>query len=168
MRSILNCAMCKIFEKKDPKPPLCNIVASEPMDLIHIDLIGLEMTMDTLKKPEVQKLLVVVDHCSRYVQAYRVNNKRAVTVAKCLYDNYFKHYGFPRCLLSDQGKEFCNNILNKMCYYLNVKKLRTTPYHPQTNSAVERVHQTLRSMIGKLDMTRRKNWADHLRAITHA
>ena len=161
MRSILNCAKCKIFEKKDPKPPMCNIVASEPMDLIHIDLVGLETMMDTSKKPEVQKLLVVVDHFSRYVQAYKVNNKRAVTVAKCLYDNYFKHYGFPRHLLSDQGKEFCNSVLNEMCYYLNIKKLRTTPYHPQTNGAVERDHQTLRRMIGKLDMKRCKKWADH-------
>ena len=55
-----------------------------------------------------------------------------------------------------------------MCYYLNVKKLRTTPYHPQTNGAVERVHQTLRRMIGKLDMKHHKKWADHLGAITHA
>ena len=168
MTTIKNCAKCKKFEGKDPKPPMCSITASEPMDLIHTDLVGLETTVDTRKTPIVEKVLVVVDHFSRYVQAYKVANKKAFTIAKCLYDNYFRHFGFPRRLLSDQGKEFCNAILNELCYYLNVKKLRSSPYHPQTNGAVERVHQTLRRMVGKLDNKRRKNWPDHLGAITHA
>ena len=42
MNNILNCNKYKVFERKDPKPPLCNITASEPMDLVHIDLLGLE------------------------------------------------------------------------------------------------------------------------------
>ena len=46
MTSILNCVKCKVFERREPKAPLCNIVALEPMDLIHVDLLGLETTMD--------------------------------------------------------------------------------------------------------------------------
>ena len=71
-------------------------------------------------------------------------------------------------LMSDQGKEFCNNILKEMCYYLNIKKVRTMPYHPQSNGTVERVHQMLRRMISKLDNKCQKNWPDHLSSITHA
>ena len=168
MTSILNCAKCKVFEKREPKAPLCNIVASELMDLIHVDLLGLETTMDPQVTPSVQKILVVTDHFSHHVQAYKVPDKRAIMVAKCLYDEYFRHYGFPRRLMSDQGREFCNDILKEMCYYLNIKKIRTTPYHPQSNGAVERVHQVLRRMIGKLDNKRRKKWPDHLGTITHA
>ena len=123
MTTLKNCAKCKKFEGKDPKPPLCNIAATEPMDLIHIDLVGLEMTVDTRKTPVVKKVLVVVNHFSCYVQAYNVPDKRAFTITKCLYDKYFRHFGFPQCLMSDQGKEFCNTILNELCYYLNVKKL---------------------------------------------
>ena len=96
MTSILNCAKCKVFERREPKAPLCNIVAAEPMDLIHVDLLGLETTMDPQITPSVQKILVVTDHFSRHVQAYKVPDKRAITIAKCLYDEYFCHYGFPR------------------------------------------------------------------------
>ena len=151
MNNILNCNKCKVFERKDPKPPLCNITASEPMDLMHIDLLGLETTMNTKVHPNVAKILVITDHFSRHEQAYKVKDKRAVTIAKCLYDNYFRHYGFPRRLMSDQGKEFCNSILKEMCYYLNIRKISTTPYHPQSNESVKCVHYTLRRMIGKLD-----------------
>ena len=154
MMSILNCVKCKVFEKREPKVPLCNIVAAEPMDLIHVDLLGLETTMDTQVTPSVQKILVITNHFSCHVQAYKVADKRAITIAKCLCDEYFHHYGFPRRLMSDQGKEFCNDILKEMCYYLNIKKIRTTPYHPQSNGHVERVHQVLHRMIGKLDNKR--------------
>ena len=151
MMTLQNCEKCKVYKKKDPKAPLCTIAGMEPMDLIHINLVGMEVTVETKKKPVVQKILVMTDHFSRFVQAYKVKDKRAITIAKCLYDNYFSHYGFPRCLLSDQGTEFCNAILNEMCIYLNIKKLCTSPYHPQTNGAVECVHQTLERMITKLD-----------------
>ena len=143
MMTLQNCEKCKVYKKKDPKVPLCTIAATEPMDLVHIDLVRMEVTIETKKKLVVQKILVVTDHFSRFVQVYMVKDKRAITIAKCLYDNYFRHYGFPRHLLSDQGTEFCNAILNEMCIYLNIKKLCRLPYHPQTNGAVERVHQTL-------------------------
>ena len=97
-----------------------------------------------------------------------MKDKRAITIVKCLYDNYFRHYGFPQCLLSDQGTEFCNAILNKMCIYMNIKKLRTSPYHPQTYGAVECVHQTLEQMIAKLDNKQHRKWPKHLGSITHA
>ena len=168
MNNILNCYKCKVFKRKDPKPPLCNITVSEPMDLVHVNLLGLEITMNTKVCPNVAKILVITDHFSHHVQAYKVEDKGAVTIAKCLYDNYFRHYRFPRWLMSDQGKEFCNNILKEMCYYLNIKKIRTTPYHPQSNGSIKCVHNTLRRMIRKLDNKRRKNWVDHLSTITHA
>ena len=128
----------------------------------------MEVIVETKKKPVVQKILVVTDHFSRFVQAYKVKDKRAITIAKCLYHNYFRHYGFPRHLLSDQGTEFCNAILKEMCIYLNIKKLRMSPYHPQTNAAIERVHQTLERMIAKLDNRRCRKWPKHLASITHA
>ena len=166
--TLQNCEKCKMYEKKDPKAPLCTIAATELMDLIHINLVGMEVTVKTKKKHVVQKILVVTDHFSRFIQAYKVKDKRAITIAKCLYDNYFIHYGYPQRLLSDQGTEFCNAILNEMCIYLNIKKLQTSPYHPQTNGAVERVHQTLERMITKLDSKWHRKWPEHLSSITHA
>ena len=80
MMSLQNCEKCKIYEKKDPKAPLCTIAATEPMDLVHVDLVGMEVTVETKKKPVVQKILVVTDHFSRFVQAYKVKDKRAITI----------------------------------------------------------------------------------------
>ena len=76
--------------------------------------------------------------------------------------------GFPGTYCLTRGAEFCNALLNKMCIYLNIKKLRTSPNHPKTNSAVECVHQTLEQMITKLDNKQHRKWPEHLGSITHA
>ena len=167
MMILQNCKKCEVYEKKDPKAPLCTIATTEPMDLVHIDLVRMEVTIKTKKKLVVQKILVVTDHFSQFVQAYKVKDKRAITIGKCLYENYFRHYGFPQCLLSDQGTKFCNAILNEMCIYLNIKKFHTSPYHPQMNGAVVCVHQTLEQLITKLDNKRCRKWPEHLGSITH-
>ena len=101
MMTLQNCKKCKVYEKKDPKAPLCTIAAMEPMDLIHIDLVRMKVTVETKKKLVVKMILVVTDHFSQFVQAYKVKDKRAITIAKCMYDNYFRHYGFPQHLLSN-------------------------------------------------------------------
>ena len=64
MMTLQSCEKCKMYKKKDPKVPLCTITATEPMDLVHIDLVGMEVTVKTKKKPVVQKILVVTDHFS--------------------------------------------------------------------------------------------------------
>ena len=49
-----------------------------------------------------------------------------------------------------------------MCKLLGIEKIRTMPYHPQTNGSAERVHQTLQRMIGKLDPKKRQKWPKHI------
>ena len=52
-----------------------------------------------------------------------------------------------------------------MCDLLGVSKVCTSPYHPQSNSVVERAHQTLRRMIGKMDPEKRSKWPSHLGSV---
>ena len=88
--SLKACKWSRMYEGKNPVPPLVNITsASQPMDLVHVDFVGIEVTVSTSKKPVVQKLLVAVDYFSRYVQAYKIADKTALATAKCLYDNFF-------------------------------------------------------------------------------
>ena len=113
------------------------------MELVDVDYIGMEVTVSTQEKPVVKNVLVVVDHFTRYVQAYVTRNQTARTTARVLYNEYFSVFGFPQKLMSDQGTGFTSKVIAAMCSLLGIEKIQTTPYHPQSNGSAERVHQTL-------------------------
>ena len=140
------------------------IICTEPLELVHIDYVGMEVTVATDKKHVVKNVLFVVDHFTWYVQAFGTKNHMARMTARVLYNNYFSVFGFPQRLMSDQGTEFCGKVI-AMCSLLGIEKIWTTPYHPQTNGSAERVHQTLQRMIGKLDLEKRQKWPAHIGSI---
>ena len=165
LKAVANCGRCIQYEAKGQLPPMQPIICTEPMELVHIDYVRMEVTVATDKKPVVWNVLVVVDHFTRYVQAFVTKNHTVRTTARVLYNNYFSVFGFPQRLMSDQGTEFCGKVIAAMCSLLGVEKIRTTPYHPQTNGSAERVHQTLQRMIGKLDPEKRRKWPAHIGSI---
>ena len=130
IKVVANCGRCIQYEAKGQLPLMQPIVCTEPMELVHIDYIGMEVTVAAKEKPVVKNVLVVVDHFTWYIQAFVTKNHTARTTARVLYNNYFSVFGFPQCLMSDQGTEICGNVIAAMCSLLGVKKIRTTPYHP--------------------------------------
>ena len=82
--------------------------------------------------------------------AYVTPNQTAKSVAKCLYQGYISVFQAPARLLSDRGANFMSSMIKEMCKTLGVRKLQTMPYYPQTNGLVERLHQIIMQMIGKL------------------
>ena len=54
------------------------------------------------------------------------------------------------------------HVITHLCELYGVQKLRTSPYHAQTNGQVERMNQTIICMIGKLEEDRKTCWSEHL------
>ena len=139
-------------------------MCTKPMELVHVDYVGMEVTVAAKEKLVVKNVLVVVDHSTRYVQAFVMKNYTACTTARVLYNNFFSIFGFPQKLLSDQGTDQ-GDVITAMCKLLGIEKIRTTPYHPQTNGSAERVHQTLKRMISKLDLEKPQKWPKHIGSV---
>ena len=62
LKAVANCGRCIQYEAKGQLPPMQPIICTEPMELVHIDYVGMEVTVATDKKPVVKNVLVVVDH----------------------------------------------------------------------------------------------------------
>ena len=114
------------------------------------------------EEPVIRNVLVLQDHFSKYVIAYVVKDQTARTAAVTLRSGYFGLFGAPAYLVSDQGKAFTGHLITHLCELYGVHKLRTSPYHAQTNGQVERMNQTIIRMIGKLAEDKKARWSEHL------
>ena len=102
-------------------------------------------------------ILIVTDHFTKYAQAYVTPNQTAAVVAKTLWENFLVHYGWPANILTDQGKTFESKLIKELCALVQVCKLRTTPYWPESNGACERFNSTLINMLGTMPTKNKKN-----------
>ena len=162
------CRHCLQYEGGTPKAPLCPIVATALLDLLHVDFTSIETTMELDKSPRVANVLVFQDHFTKLVLAYVTPNQTAKTIAKFLYGGYISIFGTPARLLSNRGTSFTSSIIEELCKILGIQQLWTMPYHPQTNGLVERSHQMIMHMIGKLGEDKKADWPSHLAEIAHA
>ena len=99
--------------------------------------------------------------------AFITKDQKASTVAKKLYENYICIFGAPAQLHSDHGANFTSTVIAELCSLLGIQKSKTTPYCPQSNGKVERMHQTLIRMIGNLPEPK-INWPSHLPEVLQA
>ena len=116
--------------------------SSYPMEKLSIDLVG--------PLPEAsggyKYLLTTEDVFTRYVTATPIRNKEAVTVAKALMDNYVCVYGCPEQIISDNGKEFANEIFTQLLQEMRIRKSMTPVYNAQS-SKVERFHRSVNQYL---------------------
>ena len=83
LKSVANCGKCIQYEAKDQLPAMQPIICTEPLELVHIDYVGMEVTITTDRKPVVKNVLVVVDHFTWYVQAFVTKNIRREQEPEC-------------------------------------------------------------------------------------
>jgi hypothetical protein len=127
---IKNCGPCNAVGNKFPLPhaPQINIpLPAAPNHRVHIDLNGPHRTADGSTK----YICVITDAFSKYVSLSAIRNKTAEAVAETLIESWIKNFGVPRLLVSDNGKEFCNKIINDLSTRLAIGRATTAPYHPK-------------------------------------
>ena len=165
---VRGCQCCKIFEGAVVKAPLCPIQAYVPLELVHVDFTSIETTMELNQLSSIKNVLVLTDHFTRYVMAFVSKDQKAKTVARILYERFISVFGAPAKLLSDQGKNFTSALVEELCSAFGIQKCSTTAYHAQCNGQVERFHQTLFRMIGKLAADKKPQWEQHLPELLQA
>ena len=94
---------------------------------------GIEMTMKLDQPPNVVNVLVFCDHFMKHIMAFVTPNQPAKTVAKFLWQGYISIFLALDKLLSDQGAIFESSIMKELCELMGIWKVRTSPYHAQTN-----------------------------------
>ena len=148
---IKKCGRCRKYEAAPPVAPMKPLTCSGPRELLHVDFTSVEETVPLKEEPVICNVLVLQDHFFKYIVAYVVKDQTACTAAETLRNGYFRLFGAPAYLVSNQGKAFTGHVITHLCELYGVQKLRTSPYHVQTNGQVERMNQMIICMISKLE-----------------
>ena len=140
------CPTCQKCGKRKGRKALMmeRPVMSEPFEVIAVDLVG----PIKVGKGGCTHLLTAVCMATRWPEAIPLKSITARAVATGLFD-IFSRTGIPLQILSDQGSQFTSAVMKHLCEGLHVQQILTTPYHPEGNGVVERMHGTLGAMLTK-------------------
>ncbi len=109
-----------------------------PGQILYVDLVQMN------KSPEgYQYILSMEDGFSRYISLAPLKSKKSEEVIQGLLEHFISRFGCPLTIHSDNGKEFTNQLLEKLLAQLEMAHTFNPAYNLQSNN-VERFHRTLR------------------------
>ena len=151
------CTTCEICQRsrgrRPARAPLVPMpLINKPFFWVAMDIVGL--------LPKTRRgnryILVICDYATRYPEAIPLPSVEASRIARELI-LLFTRVGVPQEVLTDQGTNFMSALLEDIYQALHIRRIRTTPYHPQTDGLVERFNATLKSMLRKFTSRNQKD-----------
>ena len=147
-KHVQTCRMCQEHNKLVVKYSKMNFEAEPaPMKFISKDLIG-EFHPPSTKGNRYA--LTVICMFTGYTFCILIPNKMAKTVLNTDMDNVYCQFGGSIKILSDNGTEVKNKLMEEVSKELGVEyKIYSPPYRPQSNGMVESFHYFLKACIAK-------------------
>ena len=134
----------------------------EPFKLVAMDIVGpIPRSASGYKY-----LLTLMDLYSKYPEAIPLRRVDNEAVLEALLEVISRH-GIPESILTDQGSVFMSRLTKSVCNTLGIEQIRTSPYHPQSDGALERWHACLKGMLKRSEADL-KYWDRHLKYLLFA
>ncbi|KAF8371150.1 hypothetical protein PRIPAC_77579 [Pristionchus pacificus] len=161
---VQKCKKCALINaQKVYKPPLQPRVVQRSMEVVGVDLIVMDRGIHG-----GGYILTVIDLFTKYVGAYVIKDKKADSVARIFVNRWVLEGGrVPESLLSDNGTEFVNQIMEEIEKIWRVERKKTLPYHSRGNGVTERVNRSILEGLRKV-MSDVNDWEDALPFVVYA
>ena len=125
---IANCILCQWEKAKVQQYPLqMTEIPDRPFDKIAIDLVTECKTSTSGNK----HILTIIDHLTGWKEAFPIPDKSADTIVSTFINEYLPVHMCPQCILSDNGTEFKNSLMDQVLQQLGIDRIFSAPYQPQ-------------------------------------
>lgn len=104
---------------------------------------------------------------TRYPEAIPLHNITTKTVMPALI-MFFTAFGIPKVIQGDRGSNFTSKMFKDVMKILNVTQCNSTAYHPESQGALERLHQTLKCTLTKFCNEVDKEWDESVPFMLYA
>jgi putative transposase len=155
------CHKCQLRKTADRPPPTLLTPLpqpTEPNQRVHADLFGPLKTSGQNKK----FILCVTDAFTKYVELVALPNKEATTVSTAIFEKWICRYSVPLEIITDQGKEFCNQLAENLYKKLRLSHHHTSSHHPACNSQAEVANKTIAKYLASFVQTDTLDWEDYI------
>ena len=105
----------------------------------------------------MEYLLTMMCASTRFPEAIPMRNITTKSVVKALV-KFFTLVGLPRWVQSDQGSNFTSNCFKQVMELFGIEHLVSSAYHPESQGALERYHQTLKTMMRAFCFDHDRDW----------
>ena len=154
---IANCILCRRDKAKVQQYPLqMTELPDRPFDKIAIDLVTDCKTSTSGNK----HILTIINHLTGWLEAFPIPDKSADTIVTTLINQYLPIHMCPRYILSDNGMEFKNNLMDQVLQQLGIDRIFSAPYYPKSNSKLEVLNKYLKPALKKLCKKDPANWTN--------
>ena len=156
---IVNCALCHREKAKIQNYPLQMMeIPNRPFDKIAVHLVTECKTSTSGNK----HILTIINHLTGWPVAFPILDKSANTIVSTFINKYLRVHMCPRYILSDNGTEFKNNLMDQVLKQLGIEWIFSALYHPQSNGKLEVFHKYLKPTLKKLCEKDPSNWDQYL------
>ena len=149
------CTHCQFFKNRRTTvaPPTWKISTDRPFQMMAADLVSFSRT----RQGHVC-CLMMVDHYTKWVAAVPLRSKQSRVVGEAMVSQILPFLPkMPETLLTDNGPEFSSAYFSALLETWEINHIFTTPYHPASNGAIERVNRTVKQLLRSLDAAE-KDW----------
>ncbi len=163
IRWISACPVCQLTRRtsKPVQHQLHNTSGAFPFQMIQADAIGPLPTSDE----GLKHAIVVVDTFSKLTQAYACRSTSAEDAIVAL-QAWFRHYGAPSVLVTDNCSQFKNEAMQAFCSNWGTTQRFGTPYHPAGQGVVERRNAEIKRHLRACQLEDGGDWPGHLPTVT--
>ena len=78
----------------------------------------------------------IKDQFNKFMASFPIVDNTAINALNYIKE-FFVFVCFPTLLQTDKGVEYCNNLIKDFCSENNIKYIKSSPQHPQTNGVVK-------------------------------
>ncbi len=107
-------------------------------------------------------VFTAIDYATRWVVAKAVPEANAVSFGSFLYHDLLLNYGSPFEVITDRQNVFLDQGIQSYMDLQNIRHIVTSPYHPQTNGMVERMHSMIKRSLTTLCDGNTNRWDEYL------
>ena len=136
-------------------------IPDRPFSKIAIDLVTECETSTSGSK----HILTIIDHLTGWPEVFPIPDKSADMIVSTFINEYLPVHMCPQYILSDNGMEFKNNLMNQVLQQLGIDRIFSAPYHPQSNGKLEVFHKYLKPTLKMLCERDPKNWDKYLNQV---